>query len=125
MRVLLRQSGQLNTYRNYSLNQIIFPVIRPYIVPNMFQNNWAPKMMPNTNLALTNDFNNYQLGQMQQSPGGYPNQGQVYPQNQGYNQGQGNGQGQGYNQGQGYGQGQYSQMEQTEMRMYWFSIETR
>lgn len=119
MRVLLRQGGQLNPYRNYSLNQIIFPVIRPYIVPNMFQNNWAPKMMPNTNLALTNDFNNYQLGQMQQSPGGYPNQGQVYPQNQGYNQGQGNGQ------GQGYGQGQYSQMEQTEMRMYWFSIEAR
>ena len=96
-------------------------------MPNVFQNSWSPKVMPNTNLALTNDFNNYQLGQMQmqQSPTGYPNQGnqgyppnqpnqgnqgyppnqgnQGYPQNQGnqgYNPNQGN---QGYN--QGYGQG--------------------
>lgn len=101
--------------------------MRAYTMPNVFQNSWSPKVMPNTNLALTNDFNNYQLGQMQmqQSPTGYPNQGnqgyppnqpnqgnqgyppnqgnQGYPQNQGnqgYNPNQGN---QGYN--QGYGQG--------------------
>ena len=77
--------------------------MRSYNMPNVFQNNWAPKMMPNTNLALTNDFNNYQLGQMQQSPTGYPNQ--VHPQNQGYNPNP-----QGYNPNGGYGQGQ---MEQT------------
>lgn len=103
--------------------------MRAYTMPNVFQNSWSPKVMPNTNLALTNDFNNYQLGQMQmqQSPTGYPNQGnqgyppnqgnqgyppnqpnqgsQGYPPNQGnqgYPQNQGN---QGYNPNQGYGQG--------------------
>lgn len=81
-------------------------------MPNVFQNNWAPKMMPITNLALTNDFNNYQLNQMQQQQNYPPQNQQGYPpQNQ-----------QGYppqNQQQGYppqnqvypnGQGQYSNM---------------
>lgn len=84
-------------------------------MPNIFQNNWAPKMMPNTNLALTNDFNNYQLQQMQNQ--GYANQQQVYPQNQGYppqNQGYPP-QNQGYTPNQGYPNqgGMNSNMEQT------------
>lgn len=81
-------------------------------MPNVFQNNWTPKMMPITNLALKNDFNNYQLNQMQQQQN-YPPQNQGYPpqnQNQGYPP---------QNQNQGYppqnqvypnGQGQYSNM---------------
>lgn len=63
----------------------------------VFQNNWAPKLMPMTNMALTNNFNNFQLNQMQQN---YPQQNQGYPpQNQGYPP-----QNQGYPpQNQGYG----------------------
>lgn len=52
-------------------------------MPNVFQQNWAPQQMPMTNMALSNNFANYQLGQM---GGGYPQQGypqQPYPQ-QGY-----------------------------------------
>lgn len=82
-------------------------------MPNVFQNNWAPKMMPITNLALTNDFNNYQLNQMQQQQNYPPQNQQGYPpqnQQQGYPP---------QNQQQGYppqnqvypnGQGQYSNM---------------
>ena len=69
-------------------------------MPNIFQNNWHPKAMPMTNLAVTNDFNNFQLNQMQQN---YAPQNQGYPPGQqGYPPGQ-----QGYPPGQqGYPQGQ-------------------
>lgn len=103
-----------------SIPIIIFPIIRTYQMPNVFQNNWSPKMMPITNMALTNDFNNFQLNQMQQQNyppqnQGYPPQNQSYPpqsqgfppQNQGFPaQNQGYGQ---QNQGDGL-QGQYSNM---------------
>ncbi len=77
-------------------------------MPNVFQNNWTPKMMPMTNLALTNDFNNFQLNQMQMpQQGGYPQQQQGgYPQQQG-----------GYPQQQGGYNNQQMMMEQTEMQM--------
>jgi hypothetical protein len=78
-------------------------------MPMVFQNNWTPKMMPQTNMALTNDFNNFQLNQMAQNVApqnqGYPpQQNQGYPpqQNQGYPPQQVQGQGQGQVQGQGY-----------------------
>lgn len=76
-------------------------------MPNVFQNNWNPKAMPLTNLAVTNDFNNFQLNQMQQynppQNQGYPPAQQGYPQaQQGYPQVQ-----QGYPQAQqGYPPGQ-------------------
>lgn len=45
-------------------------------MPQVFQTNWAPQVMPAANLALTNNFANYQLTQMQSQS--YP------PQQQGY-----------------------------------------
>lgn len=58
-------------------------------------------MMPITNLALTNDFNNFQLNQMQQQNYPPPPQNQGYPpQNQGYPP---------QNQNQGYGQQNHGQ----------------
>ena len=35
-------------------------------MPMVFQNNWAPQNMPMSNLALVNNFNNFQLTQMQE-----------------------------------------------------------
>ena len=49
-------------------------------MPNVFQQNWAPQQMPATNLALSNNFANYNLGQM---GGGYQQQ-QYPPQQQQY-----------------------------------------
>ena len=51
-----------------------------YQMPPVFQTNWAPQQMPMTNIALSNDFANFNLNQMQQ---GYPQQGYP-PQQQGY-----------------------------------------
>lgn len=95
-----------------------------YNMPNVFQNNWAPKQMPNTIIVVSNKFDNFNLSQMQQpqqQPPSPPQQNQVYPQNQGgqtgYPPGQqqmGNAQmQQGYGQQQGYppGQGGYGQQE--------------
>jgi hypothetical protein len=103
--------------------QIILPSLLVYQMPNVFQNNWSPKSMPMTNMAVNNNFANFQLNQMQQQNypppppqnQGYPQQNQGYPpQNQGnYGQNQGNyGQNQGnygQNQGQHHGQNPYGQ----------------
>lgn len=48
-------------------------------MPNLFQNNWQPQIMPQTNMALQNNFNNFNLaslGQSQQYPpqNTYPSQ---------------------------------------------------
>lgn len=78
-------------------------------MPMVFQNNWTPKMMPQTNMALTNDFNNFQLNQMAQN---MPQQNQGYPPQQ---QSQGNPpqqQSQGYPPQQGQGQGYPPQQNQ-------------
>jgi len=50
-------------------------------MPPVFQTNWAPQNMPIANMALENNFNNFQLSQMQEQqfpPTGYP---PVYPNN--------------------------------------------
>jgi hypothetical protein len=62
-------------------------------MPNTFQNNWAPKLMPPTNMILPNNFNNFNLNNMG-GGGQYPPQqqqqmGGTYPPQQnmqgGYN----------------------------------------
>lgn len=79
-----------------SIPIILLPALLTYNMPNVFQNNWHPKAMPLTNLAVTNDFNNFNLNQMQQN---YPPQNQGYPPaQQNYPPGQ-----------QGYPPGQQSQ----------------
>ncbi len=45
----------------YLLKQIIFPIIQTYNMPMIFQNNWAPQMMPTTNMAVANNFLNPQI----------------------------------------------------------------
>lgn len=49
-------------------------------MPSVFQSGWSPQVMPQTDMALMNNFQNQNLAQMQ----GYGYQQQVYPQ-QGYN----------------------------------------
>ncbi len=79
-------------------------------MPNVFQNNWAPKLMPITNLALTDNFVNAQINNMQSNyppqNQGYPPQNQVYPNQTPMNNG--------YPPQQGYNQEQ--QMEMTNMQ---------
>ena len=43
----------------------------PYQVPSLFTQNWQPQVMPVTNIALQNNFNNFNLASL----GG----GQQYP----------------------------------------------
>lgn len=90
-------------------------------MPNIFTSNWAPQAMPATNMAVVNNFNNFQISQMQpqQYPPvpqqGYPmqqmqpiqGQGQTpgYPGQQGYPQ-------------QGYPQQGYPVSENSGMQMY-------
>lgn len=50
-------------------------------MPSVFQSGWSPQVMPQTDMALMNNFQNPNLAQMQGY--GYQQQ-QVYPQ-QGYN----------------------------------------
>ena len=61
-------------------------------MPNVFQQNWSPQVMPQTDLALTNNFQNYNLNQMgggyhQQQQGYQPQQQQGYPPQQQQQQG--------------------------------------
>ena len=87
-------------------------------MPPVFQQNWAPQQMPSTNLALSNNFANYNLNQM---GGGYPQQGyqqqypnqqQVHPQSQPYPQQQYPTQQQGYPPQQGYEMQEHPQQSQ-------------
>ena len=71
-------------------------------MPIIFQNNWAPQMMPDTNMAVVNNFNNFQLSQMQQQPQYPPQPQQGYPPQQVHPQ----------------QQQQYTMGETTEMQMY-------
>lgn len=92
--------------------KIIFPIMTPYTVPSLFNNNWQPQVMPATNLAIINNFNNFNLSNLsapqQYPPSNYPPNGQQQnfaqgPQNQ-----------QNYGQGpQNYGQGVQNNMGQT------------
>lgn len=58
-------------------------------MPNIFTSNWAPQAMPATNMAVVNNFNNFQISQMQpqQYPPvpqqGYPQQGYPVSENSG------------------------------------------
>ena len=45
--------------------KIIFPVVPVYAMPQIFQHDWTPKMMPQTVLILPNNFNNFNLNAMQ------------------------------------------------------------
>jgi hypothetical protein len=80
----------------------------PYVVPSLFSNNWQPQVMPNTNMALENNFNNFNLAslgaQQQYPPSNYP------PNSQQPNFGQGQGPQQNMGQTQGYGQGPQQNM---------------
>ncbi len=53
-------------------------------MPPMFQNNWAPQVMPPTLLVLPNTFNNFNIDNMgpplQQNPMNGPPQGQPFNQ---------------------------------------------
>lgn len=51
--------------------KIIFPILPNYQMPQVFQSNWAPKMMPQTNMQLTNTFANFNMEAMG-GGGGYP-----------------------------------------------------
>lgn len=52
--------------------------MRVYAVPSLFTTNWQPQVMPATNLALQNNFNNFNLanlgGGQQYPPSNYPPQ---------------------------------------------------
>lgn len=43
-------------------------------LPSIFKNNWAPQMMPSTNLSLNNDFANFNINAMSQMGQGPPMQ---------------------------------------------------
>lgn len=85
-------------------------------MPSLFSSNWQPQVMPTTNMALQNNFNNFNLASLgapqQYPPSNYP------PNNQQPNFGQGPqqnmGQTPGYGQGlqQNNGQGQYQNEQQ-------------
>lgn len=94
--------------------------MRVYQVPSLFTNNWTPQMMPATNLALQNNFSNFNLSnlgnggqqyppsnyqppQPQQNFGQQPQQQQNFGQQPNFGQtpGQNNGQGPYNNNGQG------------------------
>lgn len=53
-----------HSHRNKFVIQIIFPIIPVYAMPALFQNNWAPKIMPQTILVLPNSFNNFNINNM-------------------------------------------------------------
>ncbi len=100
----------------------------PYVVPSLFNNNWQPQIMPATNMALQNNFNNFNLsnlgGGQQYPPSNYPqnNQQQNFGQQgqqQNFNQTPNMGQTPGYGQGQnmGHQQGQNNQFENSGMGM--------
>jgi hypothetical protein len=59
---------------------IIFPSMRAYTMPSMFQTNWQPQMMPMTNMALQNNFNNFNMAAMGMAQS-YPPQNVPPPQN--------------------------------------------
>jgi len=96
--------------------------MRVYAVPSLFTTNWQPQVMPATNLALQNNFNNFNLanlgGGQQYPPSNYPPQqpqqnfGQQPQQNFGQQPQQNYGQTPGHNNGQGpynnNGQGPYN-----------------
>lgn len=50
----------------------------PYAVPSLFTVNWQPQVMPATNLAVQNNFNNFNLASLgapqQYPPSNYPPQ---------------------------------------------------
>ena len=54
--------------------------MRAYTMPSMFQNNWQPQMMPMTNMALQNNFNNFNMASMGMAQN-YPPQNVPPPQN--------------------------------------------
>ena len=61
----------------------------PYVVPQQFTMNWTPQVMPATNFALQNNFNNFNLSSL--------GNGQQYPSQQQYPPQQNMGQQGGYN----------------------------
>jgi len=98
----------------------------PYPVPQQFTQNWTPQVMPPTNLALQNNFNNFNLSSLgggqqypPQQPQQYPpQQPQQYPPQQNFGQQGGyNGHetsGMGMNQGMNnnpYGQGYWVELK--------------
>jgi hypothetical protein len=58
-------------HRTGTIKQIIFPIMPTYNMPQVFQNNWSPQVMPMTNLELPNNFANFNLNAMG-GGGGYP-----------------------------------------------------
>lgn len=52
--------------------------MRAYTMPSMFQNNWQPQMMPMTNMALQNNFNNFNMASMGMAQN-YPPKNNVPP----------------------------------------------
>jgi hypothetical protein len=46
-------------------------MIPTYQMPSLFNNNWAPKVMPMTNMVLPNNFANFNINAMGQ-PNMYP-----------------------------------------------------
>ncbi len=93
----------------------------PYVVPSLFNNNWQPQVMPATNMALQNNFNNFNLASLGGGGQQYPPSN--YPPNQQQNLGQGQGQGQQQNFGQtpqpnmGHQQGPNNQFDNSGMGM--------
>ncbi len=51
-------------------------------MPALFQNNWAPQAMPTTNMALQNNFANFNLNNL----GSNMNMAPQYPPQQNFNQ---------------------------------------